>query len=384
MAKARLRLENLSARDLPSASFLNGILTIDGTEGRDVIVVRQQRDEIRVHGQEILVDGQLVKSIPASEVTQIEVNAFGGNDRIVLNSLKMPTSVDAGAGNDFVFGGQSDDTIAGGAGNDVILSSKGSDDVSGDDGDDNLNGGLGDDSIDGGTGDDRGVGHSGNDDLSGDAGDDSLSGGGGDDSIRGEDGDDRINGNSGDDDCDGGTGDDDCRGGGGHDDVRDDAEGLTEVEGVITAIDLSSSTVSIQTRSGVLIAVTVAGTTSIERNDAHVTLADFQIGDFAEAKFDAQGTTIEIEAMTADNEGGTSGSDGRQRVEGLITAIDLANNKVTIRTWSGQSVEVAVAPTTKIERNDLHVTLAAFKVGDRGEARFDASGFTLKIEAEGV
>ena len=106
------------------------------------------------------------------------------------------------------------------------------------------------------------------------------------------------------------------------------------------------------------------------------------VGDFAEAKFDSTGATVEIEAKTS--AGGNDDDTNPLRVEGVITAIDLDNKKVTIRTWSGNLVEVVVAPTTKIERNDLHVTLAAFKVGDRGEARFDVNGVTLKIEAEGV
>jgi Domain of unknown function (DUF5666) len=70
------------------------------------------------------------------------------------------------------------------------------------------------------------------------------------------------------------------------------------------------------------------------------------------------------------------------KVEGTITAVGASS--VTIRARSGGQVTVGVTATTKIERNDRHVSLSAFKVGDRGEALFNpTTRVASKVEAVG-
>jgi hypothetical protein len=70
------------------------------------------------------------------------------------------------------------------------------------------------------------------------------------------------------------------------------------------------------------------------------------------------------------------------KVEGTITAIGATS--VTIRARSGATTTVQVTATTKIERNDRHVSLSAFQVGDRGEALFNpANRVATKVEAVG-
>jgi YbbR domain-containing protein len=71
------------------------------------------------------------------------------------------------------------------------------------------------------------------------------------------------------------------------------------------------------------------------------------------------------------------------KVEGTITAVDVAAGKVTITTVRGVAVTVTTTATTKIERNDRRVTLAAFKIGDRGQALYDANKVASKVEATG-
>jgi len=138
--------------------------------------------------------------------------------------------------------------------------------------------------------------------------------------------------------------------------------------------------VTIQTQTGDLVDVAVGPNTEIERNDVHTTLADFNVGDWAEAKFDSQGAAIKIESETRDN----SDDADRTSVEGIITAIDLSASKVTIRIESGTLVNVTVDANSDIERNGEHTTLDTFQVGDRAEAQFDAQGMTMKIEAVSV
>ena len=205
MAKTKLSLESLHSRALPSATLAGGVLTVTGTDGNDLLVVRQLAGAISVRGMQIDVGGTFQSSVPAASVTAVDVNALGGNDRVRLSTLRIGATVDAGTGNDSVSGGLGDDSIQGGDGDDVI------------------NGAAGDDSLNGGAGDDREHGARGNDDLAGDAGDDSLNGGAGDDSIQGGDGNDHESGELGDDSLDGGAGDDSLDGGMGKDDVNGEA-----------------------------------------------------------------------------------------------------------------------------------------------------------------
>ncbi len=238
MRKLRLGLEDLQTRTLPSATLAGGVLTITGTEGRDVIVVRESHGAIAVRGVKIDDAGAMMRSVPAGEVEHINVVALGGNDRIDLRGVSVGADVDAGAGkdviyggtgndylrggdgNDALYGGVGDDSVDGGNGNDKLDGGVGDDTLSGDDGTDTLVGGAGADSLDGGTSDDRLDGGAGNDDINGDAGNDNLIGGLGDDSISGGDGNDSESGGAGNDNLDGGSGTDSMSGGAGNDDLN--------------------------------------------------------------------------------------------------------------------------------------------------------------------
>lgn len=80
--------------------------------------------------------------------------------------------------------------------------------------------------------------------------------------------------------------------------------------------------------------------------------------------------------------GGNASKTDQAKIEGTITAVGPAS--VTIRTRSGVVRTVTVNAATKVERNDLHVALSAFKVGDRGEALFNTTTMIAsKVEAVG-
>ena len=85
--------------------------------------------------------------------------------------------------------------------------------------------------------------------------------------------------------------------------------------------------------------------------------------------------------------GGSSGGGGNQttvvRVEGTITAVNSGAGTFSIRKQNGQVEVVRIGPGTKVERNDLHTTLSAFKVNDFGEARIGSDGIAWKVEAVG-
>jgi len=108
---------------------------------------------------------------------------IGGNGRDRIN---------AGAGDDVVFGRGGNDILRGGAGRDRLVGNSGDDRLFGNAGDDTLLGGLGNDRLRGNRGDDLLRGGSGDDRLIGGNGDDRLIGGRGDDVIITNSGRDRI------------------------------------------------------------------------------------------------------------------------------------------------------------------------------------------------
>lgn len=79
---------------------------------------------------------------------------------------------------------------------------------------------------------------------------------------------------------------------------------------------------------------------------------------------------------------GSPATAAQAKVEGRITAVGA--NSVTITNRAGANTTVGVDATTKVERNDRHASLAAFKVGDRGEALFNPTTMVAsKVEATG-
>ncbi len=166
-----------------------------------------------------------------------KINAGGGNDTVWGDAGN--DTIEGGIGNDFLHGGTEDDRITdvegddliwGDEGNDTIHAGAGIDQVFGDEGDDLMYGGLGGDIMDGGTGNDIIFGDNGAvtnrmifnntltvevmdsngdaDIISGGDGDDTIYGGGGVDAIDGGEGNDVLYGGVGADNLIGWTGDD--------------------------------------------------------------------------------------------------------------------------------------------------------------------------------
>lgn len=365
--QTRLSVESLGERIVPATGILRnslGIVTIEGTTQDD-------SSTISVSGRDVTISlNSTSVTFPLSKVRGLVFKGLDGNDSFTNNSSIGSTAY-GGNGNDVLTGGAAADTFFGGLG------------------DDRLTGNSGNDRMTGEVGDDRLLGDSGNDLLRGGSGNDDVNGGSGNDSLSGEDGDDRLNGDLGVDRISGGRGlDNTIR------DSRDSfndcdrnegiqqVDGLVRVEGTLTAIDGNS--VTIQTVSGVDVQFFVTASTVLEKNGVHVSLSAFTIGDPAEARFD--GTTrnaFKLESGEDGDDHGDGGSQtGQSRVEGIITSV--TSNSVSIRQQNGNIVTVLVDGNTKIERNDIHVPLSAFQVGDRGEARFTASTMVAsKVEAVG-
>ncbi|NDC49589.1 MAG: calcium-binding protein, partial [Micrococcales bacterium] len=114
-------------------------------------------------------------------------------------TLGTDSTIDAGTGDDTVYGTPGDDDITAGDGSDTVDGNAGDDTITGGDGSDTIDGDTGNDTVTGDAGDDTINGGDGNDTLNGSAGDDSLIGGEGADNLNGGDGNDNLQGNSGND-----------------------------------------------------------------------------------------------------------------------------------------------------------------------------------------
>ena len=195
----RPTVESLESRQLMAANitagFADGVLSIEGTDGADAIVVRNNYDEVSVDG--------VTGTVPASLVKAIVIESLGGNDIVRVSGGNYPLNalalVDAGAGNDVVFGGNADNAMDGGDGDDVLLGSIALDLIFGGAGNDTILGLAGDDVLFGQAGSDTIYGADGHDILFGNDGADWLYGGNGVDILHGGAGADALLGEAGND-----------------------------------------------------------------------------------------------------------------------------------------------------------------------------------------
>jgi hypothetical protein len=101
------------------------------------------------------VNPNTVECGPASGYTRLSFVFGAGDDELsVVYEFAVPLTVDGGAGNDYLKGGNGADTLEGGDGNDDLFAQGGPDTVHGGAGTDEISGGVGADTIDGGAGDD--------------------------------------------------------------------------------------------------------------------------------------------------------------------------------------------------------------------------------------
>jgi RTX calcium-binding nonapeptide repeat (4 copies)/Calpain family cysteine protease len=122
-------LEQLETRDLlaVTASLLFNNLFIQGTTGNDYINVTQANNQISVYGTKISNGVTKLNSVSAASVSRIFVDAYAGNDTIILSTVTKDCIVTAGAGDDMVYGGSGNDIIDGGPGNDMLYGGAGND-----------------------------------------------------------------------------------------------------------------------------------------------------------------------------------------------------------------------------------------------------------------
>jgi hypothetical protein len=127
---------------LDPPELLNGVLHIEGSGDADVITVQEQSGVTKVL---IGFGMELWQSYPTSQIQTIEVLGLGGDDKIDLSNVMVPSRLLGGSGNDYLIGGDKSDVMDGGLGDDQL---------NGNGGDDYLYGGEGNNSLAGGDGHD--------------------------------------------------------------------------------------------------------------------------------------------------------------------------------------------------------------------------------------
>jgi Ca2+-binding RTX toxin-like protein len=125
-------------------------VTVDGTNGNDHVTVSSNNGVVTMTGlpaQVTVSHGELDD--------ELVINGGDGNDTIDASGVQSGNphmTLDGGAGNDSITGGQDGDLIFGGDGHDVLKGGAGADTIDGGTGNDTIIGGLGDDVMGGGDG----------------------------------------------------------------------------------------------------------------------------------------------------------------------------------------------------------------------------------------
>jgi parallel beta-helix repeat protein len=167
------------------ASYISNVITVHGSSSAETIRVYQTSSPANTY---VKVDTSIVfAGCPTASVTQLVINAGGGNDTVYVETASTPSNL----GNVSI---STPATINGEAGNDILYCGNGNDVANGGDGTDSLYGCGGGDTLAGGAasdvlwGDVPGDSESGGDDtLTGGDGADSCYGGYANDTIYGDD-----------------------------------------------------------------------------------------------------------------------------------------------------------------------------------------------------
>lgn len=214
--QSRLTFESLEDRKMLAATYDldGGVLTINGTDGPEVVILYQFTNFFEVEE-----DGVVIDTYSNDDIDNIIFRGKNGNDEFINNTFETSTFYGHG-GDDIFYGGTGKDIAFGGGDNDILYGGIGPDELKGSDGDDQIYGDEGKDRIFGGNGNDRIFGGGGDDFLSAESGDDVMFGGPGNDYFRGYNGNDEIHGEEGNDTVFGQGGDDTIYGNEGNDRLR--------------------------------------------------------------------------------------------------------------------------------------------------------------------
>ena len=141
----------------------------------------------------------------------------------------------------------------------------------------------------------------------------------------------------------------------------------TELNGVISAIDTGANTLTITPKAGGAdVVLKVDSTTVITRLFKKVSLADLQVGDRVEVRYDPS-TMLASRIEAAPN---------LVDLMGVVTAIDTTGSTLTVIPKNGgANIVLNVDASTIIKRLGKSVTLADIQLGDKVYARYNPVTF---------
>lgn len=145
-----------------------------------------------------------------------------------------------------------------------------------------------------------------------------------------------------------------------------------DAEGIVTNVDSSAQSLTIQPQKKNPVTVLVTSDTKILRDGKSATFADLTVGDRANARYNtATMNAAKVVAKSAK----PPKPPKPLNVSGKVTAIDLDAQAVTIQPRKGNAVTIFVTADTKVERNDQPAALADFVAGDHAHAKYNAATF---------
>ncbi|MBI2979458.1 MAG: DUF4382 domain-containing protein [Chloroflexi bacterium] len=144
-----------------------------------------------------------------------------------------------------------------------------------------------------------------------------------------------------------------------------------QLEGVLKNIDSANGEITITTKDGKTVTLTIATEAPVETDGASSNITSLEPGASVEVEVNKDGRVARrVKARQAE-------------VEGVI--VQVAGNNVTVESESGRRVTVLVNDRTRIElEDDLSGTIADLQMGTEVEIKFDPeSRVAFKIEVEG-
>lgn len=151
------------------------------------------------------------------------------------------------------------------------------------------------------------------------------------------------------------------------------------VRGTIRAVDVNNQTVAIQPERGAAVVLNTNERTAITRNGEPARLSDLQVGDSAEAGYNARTLLASQIAARGVDVPRTA------RIEGVIEAVDTGASTITIFPRSGEALTLHVSPNTEITLDGRPARLDELMRGFLVGAFYQTQTLeALRIAAEGL
>src|SRR5687767_13554758 len=90
-------MQSLESRQMLSVTLLEGVLSVEGTDGDDVVTFSVDSTVPETPALVVSLNG-VSTSNPLASVTSIKVNAGGGDDSVTFGDVAIAGTVDGGAG----------------------------------------------------------------------------------------------------------------------------------------------------------------------------------------------------------------------------------------------------------------------------------------------